>query len=117
MCSDDGKIMRYEQIRQMKLVLQIHHQVDDLCLDRNVQRGDRFIADDQFRSQSQSARDPNALPLAAGKFVRIRIHQARAQPDALEQGSDFLSPFCSGGRVAMDHQRFAHDGRPRTCAD
>jgi hypothetical protein len=48
-----------EQIGQPELALQVLHQVDDLRLDRDVQRRDRLVADDEF-GFSASAR---AMPM------------------------------------------------------
>ena len=62
----------------LQLVLQIHQQIDDLRLNRHIQRGHRFVADDQLRIERQRARDADALALAAGEFVRIRLHQRSA---------------------------------------
>jgi hypothetical protein len=44
---DDSEIVRDEQIRKVLFALQIHHQIDDLSLDRHVERRDRLVADDQ----------------------------------------------------------------------
>jgi hypothetical protein len=37
-----------EQVSQVQLVLQVFQQIDDLGLDRDVQRGDGFVGHDQF---------------------------------------------------------------------
>ena len=75
---DHRQIVRDEQVGQLELVLQIHQQVDDLRLDRDVERRDRLVADDQLRVQRQRAGDADALALAAGEFVRIGTASARA---------------------------------------
>ena len=90
--------MRDEQVGQLELVLQVHQQVDDLRLDRHIQRRYRFIADDQFRTQRQRAGDADALPLAAGELVRERGHVLGSQADALEQVGDAFLPFRRGCR-------------------
>ena len=41
--------MRNEHVSQVELILQILHQVQNLCLNGNVKRGNRLIADDEFR--------------------------------------------------------------------
>ena len=40
---DDGKIVRDEQIRDVAFLLQIVEQIQNLGLNRNIQRGNRFI--------------------------------------------------------------------------
>lgn len=62
------KVMGDEQIRQAKLLLQVHEQVDDLRLNGDVQGGDRLIADHQIRLQRQGTGDADALALAAGEL-------------------------------------------------
>jgi hypothetical protein len=51
--------------------LQPIEQVKDLGLDGNIQGGNRLIADNQPRVQSQGTGDTDTLPLAAGKLVRV----------------------------------------------
>ncbi len=67
----DVEIVADEQIGKPETVLQIHQQVQDLGLDRLVQRGDRLVEDDQPRAQRQCARDVDALALTARELVRI----------------------------------------------
>ena len=75
--ADHGKIVCDKNIRELEFVLQILHQVDHLRLDRNIQRADRFIRDDDLRIGRKRPRDSDALPLAAGKLVRIAIRLLR----------------------------------------
>ena len=46
---DHGEIMRDEEISEPEFLLQILQQIDDLRLDRHVERGDRLVADDELR--------------------------------------------------------------------
>ena len=61
-------MMRYDS---PSVVLQFLQQIDDLGLDRDVERGYRLVADDHPRIQDQGARDPDALPLTPGELVRV----------------------------------------------
>ena len=70
--------------------LQVEHQVDDLRADRDVERRDRFVGDDDLRLQRQRARNGDPLPLAAGEFVRIALRMIRRQTDVFEQPRDAL---------------------------
>ena len=45
----DGQIVGDEQIGEAELLLQLLQQVDDLPLDRHVERGDRLVAHDDAR--------------------------------------------------------------------
>ena len=88
---DDCEVMRNEKIGQAELRLQIDQQVDDLRLHRHVERRDRFVADDHLRLDGKCARDPQALPLSAGKFVRVLALLFGPLALALEQPAN--TPF------------------------
>src|SRR5712692_1770338 len=61
----DREVVRYEEVSEVELALQLLEQVDDLRLDRNVKGGDRLVTDDEGGVDRQRARDSDALPLAA----------------------------------------------------
>ena len=82
---DHRQVVRDEHVGQAELVLQVLQQVDDLGLDRHVQRGDRLVGDDQLGPQGERAGDADALALAAGELVRVAVVVLRVQPDQLEQ--------------------------------
>jgi hypothetical protein len=64
--------------------LQIVQKVDHLRLDRDVECGDRLVADDQARVERERAGDADALALAAGEFVRGSGRAAAARKAHLE---------------------------------
>ena len=68
MCSHEPEVVRDEQVRQLQPLLQIHQQVDDLRLDRDVERRDGLVGDDERRVQRERAREPDALPLSAAEL-------------------------------------------------
>ena len=105
---DDGKVVGDEQIGQPLLALQIHHQVDDLRLDRHVERGDRLVGDDQLGIERQRAGDRDALPLTAREFVRKGVHLAAPQADLIEQAGDEPLLFLAT-RDVVHLQRLADD--------
>ena len=87
--------MRDEDVREVELLLERAQQVEDLCLNRNIQRGDRLVADDQLRVQRESAGDADALPLAARELVRIAARVLGAQADDLQElRGRAVSPRC-----------------------
>src|SRR5579864_8384416 len=63
--------MRNEEISNAKFALQLREQVDDLRSYADVERRNRLIAHDEPRTQCQSARNTDALPLASRKFMRV----------------------------------------------
>ena len=67
---DDGEVVADEQHREAEIALQVLQQVDDLRLDRDIERGHRLVAYDQVGIGGERARDADALALAAGELVR-----------------------------------------------
>ena len=51
MCSHHREVVGDEQVGEAELLLQVFEQVDDLRLDRDVERRDRLVADDQLRDR------------------------------------------------------------------
>ena len=45
--------MADKYISKSQILLQLHHQVDDLRLNGNIQRGDDLVADDERRLKRQ----------------------------------------------------------------
>ena len=76
---------------RLPLALQLLDQVDDLRLDRHVERRDRLVGDDEVRIGGQRARDADALLLPAGELVRIAVDEPLAQPDRLHQLANALA--------------------------
>ena len=105
---DDGEIMRDEEVGEAVLALQVDQQIDHLGLDRDVERGDRLVADDQARSERKRARDADALALAAGKLMRKVPHLVGPQAHLLEQFGDPVLLLAAGGE-AVHAERLADD--------
>src|SRR4051812_9395422 len=80
-----GEVVRDKDIGEAEPVLQVAKQIEDLRADRNVERGHRLVADDEFRFYRQRARDGDALALAAGEFVRVTPRETRLQSDQTQQ--------------------------------
>ena len=85
------QIVRNEQVGQLQLLLQIHQQVDDLRLDRDVERRHRLVGDDERRVERERARQPDALALAAAELVRVAIEVRRIEADQVEQIRDAIA--------------------------
>jgi len=97
-----------EQVGEPLLALQIHHQVDDLRLDRHVERGNGLVGDDQLGIERQRAGNRNPLALAALEFVREALHLRGAQADLLEQRGYELGLLLAAAN-AVHFQRIPHD--------
>ena len=90
-------------------VCSVAHQVEDLGLDRHVERGRRLVGDQQLRVAGERHRDHHALAHTAGELVRVLVdallgvrdadHLAAARSSALRAWSLFI-PMCSCERLA-----------------
>ena len=105
----DREVVGDEQHREAEFLLQILQQVDDLRLHRDVERADRFVADDQVGIGRERAGDADALALAAGEFMRPAANRIPRQPHLVHQAGD--PRFQIGGilRHAEIADRFRQD--------
>ena len=100
---DDGEVVADEEVGELKLVLQVVQEVDDLRLDRHVQRGDRLVADDEFGVQRKGAGDADSLPLAAGELVRIAVLVEGLQAAAVHDAVDIVVVLFLRHEVVLAH--------------
>ena len=107
-----------ENVGQAALCLQVLHEIEDLRLDRNVQRGDRLVADDKAGIQRQGAGDADALAAAAVQLVGIHIRHPAGKAHRIHQ---FLHLLLIFGRIGAgvidlhrlpDNLRHAHSPDP-----
>ena len=106
---DNAQVVGDEQVGQPHLLLQVLKHVDDLRLDRNIQRRDRLVTDDELGVHSQGAGDADALALTAGELVRVAVGVLTVQADALEQGDDLVMALLSVGAQVVDIDALADD--------
>ena len=91
---DHQQVVGDEQIGDSELLLEFFEHVDDLCLDGNVQCGNRLIADDEGRVDRQSAGNADPLSLSAGELVGIPGGVLRVQADQFHEVQDlFMAVF------------------------
>ena len=109
----NGQIMCYKNIRQPVLFLQIHHQVQNLGLNGNVQRGNRLVADDKFRIQRQCAADADSLPAATVQLMRVAVLIALGKPDGIHNLADAFVQFLLAFADMIHLQRLADNFRDR----
>ncbi|KPZ30016.1 hypothetical protein AN901_204522 [Pseudomonas syringae pv. theae] len=84
------QVVADEQIGQAQLIAQVHEQVENLRLNRHVQRCHRLVTDQQFRLHRQRTGDANTLALTTAELMRVALAQLRAEPGALQLGADIL---------------------------
>jgi hypothetical protein len=78
--ADHAEIVGDEHVRELELVLQVFEQVEDLRLDRDVERRDGLVGDDQLRGRRERPRDPDPLALPAGELVGVAVEVLRVEP-------------------------------------
>jgi hypothetical protein len=64
-------IMRYEKDRQIKLLLKLSQQVQNLRLNRNIQSCNRLVGYDELRLGGQCAGDTDALALSPTELMGV----------------------------------------------
>ncbi len=81
----DGEVMGDEQVGEAELALEVLQKIDDLRLDRDVERRHRLVTDDQPRRKRERAGDPDPLALPSRELVWIPIDVRRVEADHVEQ--------------------------------
>jgi hypothetical protein len=101
------EVVADEEVGEPELLLQVLEQVDHLRLDRNVERGDRLVADDELRVERERPGDADALALAARELVRVAVGEAAVEADlrpsarAPARGGLAVEALCSSSGSAM----------------
>ncbi len=85
--------MGNEEIGELLFLLQILQEVDHLGLDGNIEGGNRFIGDDEFRFHRQGAGNADPLTLSTTEFMRISLGVLRLQADLFKE---LIHPFLTG---------------------
>ena len=88
---DHGQVMRDEQHGQAVALLHLLEQVEDLGLDRDVQRGHGLVADQHLGVESQCPGNADPLALPARELVRAPVAEPRLDADGLHQLVDAIA--------------------------
>ncbi len=80
-----------EEHRERLAFLECAQQLEHLGLDRDVQRRDDLVADQELRLGHEGACDADPLALAAGEFLRTAVEH-------LDSQSDIRESLCEPGR-------------------
>ena len=78
---DHPQVVGDEEIGETELLLQIEQHIQNLRLDRHVERGDRLVGTINLAFTRERPGDADALALSAGEFVRISAEIFAAQSD------------------------------------
>ena len=106
----DLQVVGDKQHRQAKIRLQVHEQVQDLRLDRDIQRRGRLVQHQKPGVQRQGAGDGHALGLPAGQLTRASGQEIGRQSATRKQRGGPLAHL-GAGRVASGQKRFRQDLR------
>ena len=82
--------MGNKQIRSTCLLLNILHQVYHLRLNRNIQRRNTLIRNNQLRVHDQRTGNADTLSLSAGKLMRVSCRMLRSKTNLCQNGFDLL---------------------------
>ena len=93
----DGQVVGDEEVGEVEALLEGAEQVDYLSLNRNVEGGDGFVADDEGRVYGKGSCDADPLALAATELVGVAVHHVGVEAHDLEQ---LLHPVLSLVAVA-----------------
>src|SRR5690606_35782483 len=83
--ADDAKVVAHHHESQVAVAARLLEQVEDFRLDRGVERRGRLIEKQDLRLDDQRPCDRDALPLPAGKLMRIAEAEARTETDFVER--------------------------------
>ena len=98
------------------LALELAQQVEDLCLDRDVERRHRLVGDQQLGLERDRAGDADPLALAAGELVRIAVVVLGVEPDAIHQLLDAALALAVARVQPVDDERVGDDRARPSCA-
>ena len=82
------EVVRDEQAREAELLLQRPEEVEDRCLDGDVERRHRLVGDQQARRDAERPRQADPLALPARELVRVAVAKLGAQADRVEELDD-----------------------------
>ena len=108
---DDAQVVRDEEQRQPERCLQVLQQVQDLRLDRHVERRDRLVGDDEARLDRERARDADALALPAAELVRVALGRLRRQARPARAARATRARRSLARADAVDREALADDAR------
>src|SRR5829696_199085 len=113
---DHREVVGDEQVGQVPLPLEHLQQIDDLRLDRDVQRRDGLIGHDKVWVDGECPGHTDSLPLAARELVRVAVGVFLAQTNRLQElvhalgallraVGQVVDVYALGDDVAYDHTR------------
>src|SRR6266853_1638354 len=99
-----GELARDEDVAHVVLVLQVLQQIQDLRLDRDIERRYRLVADEHIRLHREAAGDGDPLSLAAGELMRVLEERNLGEPHLFEQLVDPVAALALARAYAVHLQ-------------
>jgi hypothetical protein len=96
---DDAEVMGDEEIGVTVASLKFFDEVEDLCLDRDIESRRRLIKDDELWARDQCPGNANTLPLAATEFMGVTIHMVFIESHFSEARSDPCNDLLPFGKT------------------
>ena len=103
------QIVGDEHIGQALFILQIHQQVEDLCLNGDIKGGYGLVTDDELRINCQCTGQPYSLPPPAVQLMGIGVHIAVGQATYLHEFAHLVPNPLLAFDGAADPDRFGDD--------
>ena len=109
---DHAEVVADEEIGEPEVAAQLHEEIQDLRLDRHVERGDGLVAYQELGLHGERARNADSASLPAGELVRVTRLVARVEPAAHEELVEVAVELLAL-HDAVHERRLAHDiGHP-----
>lgn len=89
--ADDRQIMRDKHVSQLILILQIHQQIQNLCLNGNIKRRNRLVTDNKFRVQRNRTRNTDTLTATAIQLMGVRVTEPFFHTHKIKQPIDLMT--------------------------
>ncbi|BBK40999.1 hypothetical protein STVA_10190 [Allostella vacuolata] len=95
--ADHGQVVADEEVGEAVPGAQLGQEVQDLRLDRHVERRGRLVQHQQLGSERQGAGDAHPLLLPARQLVRVAVQEIARQADIGQQRRDPLAQRPTAG--------------------
>lgn len=99
---NDGEVMGNEEEGEVGLGAEFAEEVEEACLDGDIEGANRFVADEDLRLDGEGAGEEDALALAAAQFGREAVDGLAGQVDLVEELEDALA-LLGAGEVGPMH--------------
>ena len=106
--ADRGDVVRDEEIGEPALLLERDQPIQDLGLDRDVERTGGLVQDDQLRLDAERPREGEALPTAPRELVRVLVEAIGREPDGRKDRGDPF-PKARPAQTLLGEERFPDD--------